>query len=284
MHYNNVVGGVHMKYVDPPDIYRSEAFENIHGIHITLNTIQNNKPHRHDFYEFDYVLEGEGQCSINDKCYHFRKGDLTFTTPLDYHSYTAEHKVRIITVHFHPDNLSDELAFLSDIEACTVGCPDELQTAFEELYRERNVEDFRYLVRKNLLERAVILFLRVHSVGRKTDMPPRLIHAVGYINQNFTSHIDLAAMCEKTHYSAEHFCRQFKKYTKMTFIEYLTDVRITHARNLLMSKSMPMTQLSYECGFGDVKSFNRAFKKKYGCTPKEYKKQNEANAEAKYET
>lgn len=258
-----------------PDIYRSEEFQNVNGIHVTLNAVKATGFHRHDFYEFDYVLEGEGTCTLNEKSYRLKEGDLSFITPLDYHSYGSESGMKIITVHFQPGNVSRELAVLTELEACTVECPDKLGRALTEIYEERTGGEYHYLILKNLLERTVILFLRVRSSGQKIDMPPRLIDAVGYIHKNFSEEIDLDTMSRLTGYSSSHFCKLFKKYTQKSFVEYLNDIRASHAKNMLMSGDLKVADIAYECGFGDVRSFYRAFSKKFGVSPKIYKKEHE---------
>ena len=86
-------------------------------------------------------------------------------------------------------------------------------------------------------------------------------------------YINLENMSELIGYSKEHFCRQFKKYTGMSFLKYLTNLRTVHAKNLLDNGEYAVTQICYECGFGCLRSFSRAFKEKYGCTPQNYKYQ-----------
>lgn len=263
-----------MKNATIPEMYRMDVVDDQDGIHIETNRFSYYKLHRHDFYEFEYVIEGEGECEINGKTFCFRKGDLSFVTPMDYHSYKSEKPFATVTVHFYLDNLSKEFFVLSDLNACVIKCTDDMKQLFMLLSKEKNSEDYRYLLCKNLLETIVVMFLRCNKCGKDENMPKELVHAVGYINKYFCEHIDLKSISEKCSYSPSYLSRQFKKYTGMGFVEYLTDIRVSHAKNLLMNKDLTITQLSAECGFGSLKNLNRAFKNKYGCSPKEYKRQN----------
>lgn len=263
-----------MKQADIPEMYKSDSFVDINGICIMENSFYDFKSHRHDFYELEYVIEGEGACEINGKSFLLKKGDVSFVTPMDFHSYTGGEMFKTVTVHFQLEALAKELSILSGIEACVINSNNEMREMFIMLPLENESSEHRYLALKNIIELIVIMFLRVNRCERKSDMPRDIIEAVGYINRNFTKRLDLKSISEKCNYSTAYFSRQFKKYTGMGFVEYLTDVRVSHAKNILMNNDVSVTQLSYECGFGSIRSLNRAFFNKYGCSPKEYKRQN----------
>ena len=257
-----------------PKMYHSEEFESVHGIHITVSSFFKFKEHRHNFYEFEYVLEGEGVCRINGQEFPIKKGDVVFVTPTDVHDYKSIDKIKILTVHFEFMHLCRELSGLIEQEACIIECTDEMKNAFEILRKERDEKEFRYFALKNLLERIVLLFLRKSNFNKTLDMPKVMADAVAYINLNYSKNISLKNVAEIACYSPEYFCRQFRKITGKSFVEYVTDIRALHAKNLLSNTDMTVTEVCYESGFGSIRSLDRAFWKKYGCTPKEYKKQN----------
>ncbi len=58
----------------------------------------------------------------------------------------------------------------------------------------------------------------------------------------------------------------------MNFIDSLLEVRLGHASRLLIDTHQPIAEVAYHCGFNNISNFNRIFKKKKGCTPKEFKK------------
>ena len=60
--------------------------------------------------------------------------------------------------------------------------------------------------------------------------------------------------------------------TGKTFVEYLNGIRTSHAKNLLLTTNISVTDIAYECGFGSIRTLNREFLKKYGCSLTEYKK------------
>ena len=58
----------------------------------------------------------------------------------------------------------------------------------------------------------------------------------------------------------------------MTFQQYLSGLRLEKARRLLLESDKKLLDICLECGFSDGKYLNRLFAKRYGCTPKEYRK------------
>lgn len=68
------------------------------------------------------------------------------------------------------------------------------------------------------------------------------------------------------------FCRYFKKRTKKTFVEYLNDMRIGHAKKLLIEGNLKISTISSEAGFNNLSNFIGQFKKTTNMLPSEYQK------------
>ena len=65
----------------------------------------------------------------------------------------------------------------------------------------------------------------------------------------------------------------FHEYTGMTFPEFINDLRLTYAKELLLSdRDLNVKRVAQLCGFGTTSYFSQQFKKKFGMTPQEYKK------------
>jgi AraC-like DNA-binding protein len=71
--------------------------------------------------------------------------------------------------------------------------------------------------------------------------------------------------------SKEAFCRFFKERTGKTLTEFLSQVRIHHACQLLQETDFSVSQIAYQSGFQNLSYFNRTFKKFRGETPKEFR-------------
>jgi len=90
------------------------------------------------------------------------------------------------------------------------------------------------------------------------------------IDKHYVNDISLSMAADASSLSVSHFCRVFRKYTGITFKNYLSMYRIEKATGMLKNAAS-ITEISFECGFGSVTSFIREFKKYKGCTPSTFR-------------
>ena len=99
----------------------------------------------------------------------------------------------------------------------------------------------------------------------------RVEKAFEYLNQNFDKAITLAEVSKLAGMTEVSFSRFFKNRSGKTFIDSLNDIRLGHASRMLIDTTHSISEIAYNCGFNNISNFNRIFKKKKGCTPKEFK-------------
>lgn len=92
-----------------------------------------------------------------------------------------------------------------------------------------------------------------------------------HINKNYKKDIRLNAMAEMIGMTPVAFSRFFKTRTGRNFSDYIIDIRLGFASRMLVDSSMSVSEICYECGFNNLSNFNRIFKKKKGCSPKEFR-------------
>ena len=88
--------------------------------------------------------------------------------------------------------------------------------------------------------------------------------------ENFTAGID--KMIELAGKSREHICRSYKKYLNQTPSEFITDIKLNYAANLLLNSNMSVLDISLESGFENLAWFYEVFRKKFNKTPKNFRK------------
>ncbi|MBK8882946.1 MAG: helix-turn-helix domain-containing protein [Bacteroidales bacterium] len=102
--------------------------------------------------------------------------------------------------------------------------------------------------------------------------------ALEYLVQHFQEEISMKEMLSITNMSNSAFCNSFKKTCRMTFKEYLLNVRVGYACKLLTEDTLNISQIAYNCGFENLSNFNRQFKKIKSVTPSQF--QQNANSDS----
>jgi len=95
--------------------------------------------------------------------------------------------------------------------------------------------------------------------------------AIAYINQNYRKDISLDDVSREVNISPYYFSKRFKEETGVNFIDYLTTLRIDHAKVLLKENQLSMKEICAQIGYSDPNYFSRIFKKLVNLTPSEYR-------------
>jgi AraC-like DNA-binding protein len=97
----------------------------------------------------------------------------------------------------------------------------------------------------------------------------RIEKVMEFIHTSFDKQISLGEAAKIASMTESAFSRFFKLRTGMTFIDCLTEVRLGHASRMLISTTKTIAEVAYSCGFNNISNFNRIFRKKKSCTPRE---------------
>ena len=100
----------------------------------------------------------------------------------------------------------------------------------------------------------------------------RIEKAFEYMKSNYDKNITLDEIARIVNMTEVGFSRFIKKRTGKTFIDSLNDIRLGHASRFLIETTLTIAELSFRCGFNNMSYFNRIFKKRHNCTPKEFRK------------
>ena len=96
---------------------------------------------------------------------------------------------------------------------------------------------------------------------------------LSYIQQNFCSQISLHELAACFHLSEKYISRYFKEQFQLTITQYITHLRLSKARHLLITTTLPITEIALQCGFSNVSYFIRTFKENFNQSPLRYRKQ-----------
>ena len=109
-------------------------------------------------------------------------------------------------------------------------------------------------------------------VGKREEKSNSIIEmAEEYIKDNFHKDVSLDEVSKTVNISPYYFSKIFKEGTGKNFIEYLTNIRMERAKELLSTTEHSMKEICAMCGYSDPNYFSRSFKKNVGVTPTEFK-------------
>ncbi len=97
----------------------------------------------------------------------------------------------------------------------------------------------------------------------------RIEKVMEFIHSSFDKQTSLNEAARIASMTESAFSRFFKLRTGMTFIDCVTEVRLGHASRMLIATTKTIAEIAYSCGFNNISNFNRIFRKKKGCTPRE---------------
>ena len=260
-------------------------FEDIHKasrdypyIDLTMSNI-NYVSHFHAEAEIVYVVSGSTKLLVSGSAQDLVEGDIRIVLPGEIHSFVSvsENCLYIMKLFAPPEFGAMQVrGLLHKTDAAYREFKDIIETiAYEDTAKQPG---YRYAVcaEVNRLLLAIVRTLGARKITeserKSTLKKSEFLNDVNeYIEEHFSEKILLDDICRKTHYSKYYFVHLFKEITSLSFVEYLTVFRLEKAKALLLSGSR-VTEVAMNCGFGNLRSFNRCFSKYYLTTPAAFKK------------
>jgi len=240
--------------------------------------------HASEEHLFMYIYSDGGSIVSGEKVFPIQKGTLVFIAAGTYH-YTMpdepevydRSKLTIAPQKF--DEMMNVLrgnTFTSLISKSIVYAkiPEENRTELDLIFKEKekySSEDEQEILRHSCCMK-LLLYLNKYSVESTVSITGFMAKAMEYINKNISCEIRVDDVCKAVGISKYHFCREFKKHTGLTVMEYILKTRIVLAKNDLLKTNLSITEISEQNGFSSVSYFCRAFKEEEKLSPLQYRK------------
>ncbi|HHQ6535571.1 TPA: AraC family transcriptional regulator [Serratia fonticola] len=237
------------------------------------------EPHWHSAPELICILSGEFSVTLGHATSVASAGSMLYINPDEIHSLEARApNSQLLTIQFSP-HLFDEThpaplmfnqgehASEQQISNAVIALLDNLVTAQPSFTRIALV--YHLL---GTLAAAAPNQADQQQVGVRKKDQQLVKYGIEFINQHFDDELNLATIAEHAGVSYHHFSRIFKKISGYNFKEYLTMIRINKAKLLLKDTTIPITDISYTCGFSGHKQLIFAFNKYCRMTPTEFRK------------
>ena len=255
--------------------------------------------HYHPEYEITYVHHGQGTRLVGDNLNPFEEGDFVFLGSNLPHTWITDEvfnqssrQIEVLVLQFSPHVFSDNLLNYSELGRVKrllvesrrgIRIKGTMQEeAVKLLLRISDAKPFERfhltLALLNLIgqvEQFQFLASPSYAPLHKDLFEKRILLVCQYIHQHLSSSLRLEEVARLIHMNPTSFCRFFKKMTGQTFTEYVTDLRIHMASQLLLGdRSLSISEVAYRSGFNSQTLFNRSFLKRKKRSPREFRKLN----------
>lgn len=97
-----------------------------------------------------------------------------------------------------------------------------------------------------------------------------------YIRNNLDQPLSLESVSRVVHCNSFYLCKLFKKVTGSSFTEYINQMRLKRAKELLVNQDLRISEVAMDSGFQSITHFNRVFRRVVGCSPTDYRRNHEA--------
>lgn len=105
----------------------------------------------------------------------------------------------------------------------------------------------------------------------QTQQERIITSTLNYIHSNYMDPLTLKELADRVHFSDHYLGQLFKSVTGVSFLKYLTDIRMKNAKILLGNPMLKVYEISERIGYSDSKHFTKIFRRTFGCTPSEYR-------------
>lgn len=251
------------------------------------------EPHTHDFMEFVYMFSGHSLHTVNGIQYPLDSGDLLIVNYGEIHHFTANPEARFCNILIKPALIDKSLSECKDLFSLFETAPfrdfkalvndqcravrfsPEEKNCFQYLLELLIQEQEKQEVGFALTARAGVHFLLTMIFRRMSNTLLEQTHGfqdvLEYINAHYAESLSAAELAARCHYNPSYFSRVFKRYTALTFSEYLKRLRIAKSCELLLLPQKT-TDLYLKVGYTNRTNFYRHFRELTGMTPLEYQK------------
>lgn len=220
--------------------------------------------HNHDSWEIVLQLTESVDCKVGDKEYAMVSGDILIIPPYVYHEGKSEKGYTDICFCVKETEFK-EICLLKDKNDYV----KNLMNMLHKTFIERNTN---YQVICDALVNAIMQYLK--SFKENTEKYEFVSLMRGKIYENISNaDFKVSDEIKKLGYNIDYFRRCFFEDTGKTPLEYLTELRINNAKNLLRQEYfMSVEEVAQKCGFQDRFYFSRKFKDYTGMSPVKYRK------------
>jgi AraC-like DNA-binding protein len=250
--------------------------------------------HYHEEFELNFIQNAKNaRRVIGDHIEDIDELELVLVGSNLQHAWFTHHcksnEIREITIQFHKDLFDEKLLRRNQLSFIRTMLEKSLRgILFSKETTQQLAPRIMELNQKQGFDSVLELMSILHDLSISRNMrilsdasfnnteqftynSRRIEKTLEYMNHNFDKPITLNEVARLANMSDAAFSRFFKQRTGNTFIDSLTEIRLGHASRMLIDTTQSIAEVAYHCGFNNISNFNRIFKKRKSCTPKDFR-------------
>ena len=253
------------------------------GIYNTQSVVRNKdvtKNRKTDMFEIEMPIEKGGISYIDEQFYPIDPHRMICAKPGQIRHTKLPYKCYYIHMIVKEGTLRDILMQIPSF--IPIATQERYESTFIHMQKlfEKGLEEDALLLQSELLALIHALHTEAAAWAEKncgTSVGKEITEIlIPYIRENITADLSLAALANKVHLSPNYLHNRFKASTGKTLRDFVEEVRIKAAVNLLVSTSLTLTEIAYRCGFSSQSYFSMVFKRRMHQTPRDYVKEESA--------
>lgn len=258
-------------------------------VQIDKEPIFYNRLHQHEEIQISHIINGNGKLLVGDSVHQFSAGDtyvIGSNLPHIFKSIPQEKDSHMVTVFFTDKSFGSDffmLPYFKDLKQFFLNATTGFKVITnKEIIAQQLIE----LQSQNRLKRFISFLELLENLSQISTEPlssfiysktlsvnegERLQEIFDFVLKNFQQSISLDEISKMAFMTPNAFCKFFKQRTNKTFFQFLIELRIEHACQLLSSKKeLNINLVSDMSGFNSISNFNKKFKKLKRITPTQY--------------
>lgn len=251
------------------------------------NTFYPNHYHNR-FYELTIITNGRGAVYTNNKPVAVQKGDVYLSCPYDVHAVESDRDdpLQYDFCAFYPkdEKLKEDLANLSSLltlEQSRLFHSNRISTLLPLAINEiqDQTKDFSQILLNSIFWQLSVYTLRIlkkENIARNDIINNKNIlcyQLMDYVTANAENIRALSELSEHFNYSYNYLSTVFKETTSLKLIDFYNMQRLKVAENLISQKNLTLEEIAEKTNFSSAFALSKAFKKRYGVSPQQYRKQ-----------
>jgi AraC-like DNA-binding protein len=254
--------------------------------------------HQHPEVQLTLILSSEGKVIAGDYIGTFKPGDIfliganlphVFRNDSRYYEQGDDSTAHSYTVFFEWQSFGEKFLSLPELKRLQEFAKvSDRGLYIKDPVRNRISQLMKQMFRTSEMDRLIVLLKILNILSHAESIDPlassgiyndfdeidgkKLADVYRFTMNEYHRKIHLDEVADVANMTTNSFCRYFKKRTRKSYIDFLTEIRIGQARKLLQLNDLSISQICFEVGFNNLSNFNRKFRELCEITPTEFRR------------